>query len=589
MLFNSPWPGTGFLSFICIMVSSLSNMFGLMPSTGLFSSVEASCVSSPSCRCFPGDAGWPTTDQWNQFNSTVGGRLIATVPLAAVCHDDSFATFDANKCATLRSNWFLPETHLPSSSSAMSYLFTNNSCNPFLPEGTGCTLGNLVSYAVNASSTKDIQQTLAFAQTNNIRLVIRNTGHDYNGKSTGAGALGLWLHHLDSLQFVSKYTSPSYTGPAMRVGAGASIYNAYKFADANNGIIVGGSCPTVALAGGYIQGGGHGPLASKYGLAVDQVLEWDVVTANKSLLKASPTQNSNLYWALSGGGGGTYGVVVSLTVKVHPQAAAAAASMSFAIPSTATGTNDFWTAVRTFLESLQDMVDSGLMVTWTLVPGAFFVGPASGPGVSQQTIDELFASTIAQLKKTNIPYQYGSQAFPTWLQSYQAFNLPSANVSNSIIGSRLIPRSVLEEQTEGFISALKTIVQNNFLAVGISLNVSKQKSSNVSVNPYWRQTLVHLALGTFLDYQNFAANLQNQNLMTNTLIPKLAALTPSGAAYLSEADFQQPNWKSVLYGANYGTLDQIKAQYDPLDLFYALGAVGSDRWTQTADGRLCRT
>ena len=76
--------------------------------------------------------------------------------------------------------------------------------------------------------------------------------------------------------------------------------------------------------------------------------------------------------------------------------------------------------------------------------------------------------------------------------------------------------------------------------------------------------------------------------MTNTLIPLLAGLTPNGAVYVNEADFQQPDWKWVFYGPNYGQLDEVKSQYDPLDVFYALGAVGSDRWEQRKDGRLCR-
>lgn len=568
------------------MTTSLSDMFSLFSS---FLDVGWNISSTASCRCFPGDACWPTNAQWNDFNRTIGGNLVRSVPLAAICHDDdAFAPYNFAECTALQDSWYLPETHLASSSSPMAYLFTNDTCNPFSAADRGCTLGNLIAYAVNATSTSDIQQTLAFVKEHNVRLVIRNTGHDYNGKSTGAGALGLWLHHLDELEYLSKYQSGSYTGPAIKVGAGVSIYDAYKFADANDGIIVGGNCPTVSLAGGYTQGGGHGPLASRYGLAVDQVLEWEVVTANGQLLTASPTQNPNLYWALSGGGGGTYGVVVSMTVKVHPQEAAVAAGMSFAIPSTSTGTEDFWAAVTTFIQSLPSMVDSGLQVGWTLAPGIFAVTPASGPGLSQQEIDELFQPTILQLNKKGIPYQYRSQSFSTWLQSYEAFNLPSANVSNAIIGSRLIPRSVIDEQTEGFISALQSIVQNNFIAVGNSINVSAQKSSNVAVNPYWRQTIVHLSIGTLFNYQDFASNLQNQDLMTNTLIPLLAELTPDGAAYLNEADFQEPDWKWVFYGPNYGLLDEIKSQYDPLDVFYALGAVGSDRWEQREDGRLCR-
>lgn len=470
----------------------------------------------------------------------------------------------------------------------MAYLFTNNSCNPFSAADTGCTLGNLVSYTVNATSTIDIQQTLAFVQNHNLRLVIRNPGHDYNGKSTGAGALGLWLHYLDSMEYLPEYDSPSYTGPSIKVSAGVSVYDAYKFADAHNSIIVGGNCPTVALAGGYTQGGGHGPLASKYGLAVDQVLEWEVITAVGQLVTASLVENPNLYWALSGGGGGTYGVVVSMTVGVHPQEATAAAGISFAVPSTSTGMIDFWAAVTTFIRNLPNMVDSGLHVNWTVAPGIFTVTLASGPGVSQYEIDKLFAPTILQLNRSSIPYQYSSQSFPTWLQSFEAFILPSANVSSYIIGSRLIPRSVIDERTDDFISTLQSIVQINFIAVGNSINVSAQKSSNVAVNPYWRQTIVHLSIGTFFSYQDFASNYKNQDFMTDTLIPLLAELTPNGAAYLNEADFQQPDWKQAFYGPNYDLLNEIKSQYDPSDVFYALGAVGSDRWEQRKDGRLCR-
>lgn len=295
----------------------------------------------------------------------------------------------------------------------------------------------------------------------------------------------------------------------------------------------------------------------------------------------------NLYWALSGGGG-TYGVVVSMTVKVHQQEVAVVVGMSFAVLSTSTGTEDFWAAVKMFIESLPSMVDSGLHVSWTLASGIFAVTPTSGPGISQQEIDKLFAPTISQLNQTSIPYQYNSQSCPTWLRGFEAFILPSANVSSHIIYSRLIPRSVIDVQADDFISVLQTTVQKNFIAVGNSINVSAQNSSNVAVNPYWRQTTVHLSIGTFFNYQDFASNFQNLDLMTNTLIPLLRELTPNGAVYINEADFQQPDWKWVFYGPNYGQFNEVKSQYDPLDVFYALRAVGSDRWEQRKDGRLCR-
>lgn len=95
------------------------------------------------------------------------------------------------------------------------------------------------------------------------------------------------------------------------MGAGVQGFEAYREADKVGLAVLGGECPTVGLAGGYTQGGGHSSLASKYGLSADQALEWEVVDGTGKLLRASRAENSDLFWALSGGGGGTYGVVWS--------------------------------------------------------------------------------------------------------------------------------------------------------------------------------------------------------------------------------------------------------------------------------------
>jgi len=75
--------------------------------------------------------------------------------------------------------------------------------------------------------------------------------------------------------------------------------------------------------------------------------------------------------------------------------------------------------------------------------------------------------------------------------------------------------------------------------------------------------------------------------MTKVLVPQLEKLTPGGGAYLNEGDFQQPDWQTVFYGSNYNALKWIKDKYDPFQIFYALTGVGSDRWRQESDGKLC--
>jgi hypothetical protein len=425
----------------------------------------------------------------------------------------------------------------------MAMLFTNNSCNPFLRRHSPCTEGNYVSYAVKVQSFDNAQKTLAFAQKNNIRLLIRNTGHDYNDKSTGAGALSIWTQDLNTIEMLDSYNRPWYNGRALTFGAGVQVYDAYKFADAHHGTVVGGNCPTVGISGGYTQGGGHSPLATKFGLASDQVLEWEVLTAAGQLLTATPSTNEDLYWALCGGGGSTYGIVISMTAKLHPSVSVTSAKLSFATPTNTSNVEDYWEGVKTLMQSLPSMVDAGLMITFTVAPGAFVISPAVGVGMTKQAVDSLLQPTLTQLTEDGIPYQYQSQQFSTFLQSYQTMNLPGANVSDAILGGRLLPRSVVEKEIDRYIIAVRSIVETNYVFVGLALDVSQTSASKVSANPYWRKTLIASVLGTYYDYQNYTANLNHQKFMTDTLIPKLSALTGDPpAAYINEANFMEPNW-----------------------------------------------
>lgn len=158
---------------------------------GLFATVS-NAAAVPTCRYLPGDAGWPSVSTWKALNSSVGGRLVATVPLGSPCHDP---TYNAKECAALQSEWLDPSLQLvvpvafpvyqtntadsmESSSSIMAPFFANQSCDPWTAESRTCTLGNYVDYAVNVSSAQDISLAVIFASENNIRLVIRNTGHE---------------------------------------------------------------------------------------------------------------------------------------------------------------------------------------------------------------------------------------------------------------------------------------------------------------------------------------------------------------------------------------------------------------------------
>jgi hypothetical protein len=82
------------------------------------------------------------------------------------------------------------------------------------------------------------------------------TYFSYLGKSTGKGALSLWMHKLKDIEAVN-HTSEAYTGPALKMGAGVQAFEAYAAAYSYGLQVLGGECITVGIAGGYTQGGGH--------------------------------------------------------------------------------------------------------------------------------------------------------------------------------------------------------------------------------------------------------------------------------------------------------------------------------------------
>lgn len=362
----------------------------------------ATSVNS-TCRCFPGESCWPSREKWDRFNQTIGGKLIATVPIGSVCHDHgAFATsYDEQQCARLQSAWVLPETHYTSASSIMAPFFANMSCDLFLPKHAHCVIGTYVQYTVNASRVSDIQNAITFAKANNIRLVIRNTGHDYLGKSTGAGAIGIWTHHLKDIEFID-YQSSLYTGKAIKAGAGVQVFEVNEAAHAQNLVVVTANAQSVGFAGGYSQGGGHGQLASTFGLAADQVLQWDVITANGDLVLASPSKNPDLYWALAGGGGGTYGIVLSVTSKAYPELSTATANLTFT--STGVSSDTFMAAVQTMITSLNPIIDAGGVSVWTLTNESFATTPTTLPGGTKDQLQQWLNPVLDVLRLSNISY-----------------------------------------------------------------------------------------------------------------------------------------------------------------------------------------
>lgn len=113
--------------------------------------------------------------------------------------------------------------------------------NAIAGQGVNCSIGGYPSYVINASNVRDIQMGVNFARNTGIRLVVKNTGHDFSGKSGGAGSLSIWTHHLKDIAFLPKFDDGAgYVGPAFKAGSGVQALEIYEAAHAKGMVVVGG-------------------------------------------------------------------------------------------------------------------------------------------------------------------------------------------------------------------------------------------------------------------------------------------------------------------------------------------------------------
>ncbi|UKZ54387.1 hypothetical protein TrVGV298_008195 [Trichoderma virens] len=514
-----------------------------------------------NCRCTSRDSCWPSADQWKQLNSTVHGRLLATVPIGSPCHDP---LYDAASCAILRDDWTEPQTHLLSSSSVMWPFFANNSCSPFTAKDTSCTLGNYVSYAFVTLGT-----TYLDVQLEQILLLF--------------GHITLKLLRCFGIP------PPYYTGPAVKAGAGVSGAQMLETADSHGLVAVTGECPTVGTVGGYSQGGGLSVLSTAFGLGADQVLEWEAVTTSGDIVTAKPGHNEDLYWALSGGGGGTYAIVTSAVIKLHPTAIASGAS--FTLLANSTSSDNYAKTVAAFLRLIPQMADNGASIIYLHTADSFLLTPLTVFNATIDYVRDVLAPFQSVVDGLGLVLDITYDTYDTYKNYFTAHWGPLPYgffpVESNTYGSRLIPRTVLESG-DSFPEVEAKIVATGAMAVGFAGSFSPANYPNNSVLPAWRDASIHVELQLPFNESDWQAGIAAQALLSDELVPMMEEITPGGGSYMNEAGWELTDWKESFFGQNYDKLLRIKNKWDPSGLLYGLKLVGSDAWVLDANGRLCR-
>jgi hypothetical protein len=138
-----------------------------------------------SCKTTPLDPSWPSPEDWTSLNTTINGALLRTAPAASACWSDN--PFGSTvSCEIATDKWTNGTWHAQQPESIDYQIYANNTCLPTdasgYSSGKGCSIDAFPQYIVNATEESYVAYAMKWASDRNIRIVVKGTGHDLNGR-----------------------------------------------------------------------------------------------------------------------------------------------------------------------------------------------------------------------------------------------------------------------------------------------------------------------------------------------------------------------------------------------------------------------
>ncbi len=477
------------------------------------------------CRCVPGDQCWPNAKSWKGLQGKLLSRL---------------TPFD-------------------------------------LPSEQGIPISG---YILEAQTAKDIATTLKFARNHKLKLA--------SNDSLTTDGLVIDTKKLRSITIEPAFTPKGclmseYRLPAVTIGAGASWLDAFnEVATKQHRYIQGAGFSSTGTIDHFTQSGGLSGFTKKFGTSAANVLQVEVVTANGDVVIANNCENTDLFWAIRGGGARTFGIVTSMTFATYPLPTSAGVFKATVTAKTDAAyhilleqylvffrqylNNDHWGDKFTFNKNNQiniallfrDLDEQELVKTWQPF---------------QEWIAKNESVYSMQSEVVNIP------ADKLWNKAFLEKKFPEIAATNEntvFFQSWWLPLHLFEDEN---IKSLSNMIFKASRVSDVSFQIDKglagstidamQRTSNTATNPNVLQAAALIVMSTDdVDQINHI----------NQAMSAFKNAAPNAGTYLNTADYVAKNWQTVFWGTNYPRLLEIKNKYDLAGMFYCEQCVGSEKW-----------
>jgi FAD/FMN-containing dehydrogenase len=403
---------------------------------------------------------------------------------------------------------------------------------------------------VVASSPQAVGNTIRWAAGNGVSFAIRSGGHSYEGFSQNAD-LVIDVRGMAAIQLSTDRKSVS-------IGSGASLGAVYKALEPSGRAIPAGTCFPVGVAG-HSLGGGFGLLGRPFGLACDSVLSMEVVDASGNTLNASPQENPDLFWALRGGGNGSFGVVTKFNFRTSVVNLVAKFAITWKKPVTQAA--KIVLAWQDWLDNLSSAVTCTLHLTKE--PGGLIAVHIAGLSVDSQT---RLTAELKRLQKLAGSADMLSTSTLTFARAATIFNGGGPAYGSVLMkGKSDYVTAAMSEQ--GVLTLLQGLQKApGKIAVLLDSYGGAINKTAPDATAFFHRGNTRYLIQYFMQWESPAISGTNIAMM-QALYAEMRPYV-SGQSYVNYCDLDLgEGYAKAYWGDNLPRLTKIKAAFDPKNVF----------------------